>query len=117
MMFSKYISKITNTIGTVNYLQQRSRKAQQQQYSRRLSKQLFYDEGYDVVDVDPGTINKMDIDLSVNGSRKNSLIDDFVPNSQIILSEAIAKLRHKLLCYALVYCFLLFLIFGFPWKF
>lgn len=105
MMFSKYISKITNTIGTVNYLQQRSRKPQFSQ-SRRSSKhnsQLLYDDGYDVVDVDPDTINKMDIDLSVNGSRKGSLIDDFVPNSQIILSAAIARLRATLFCYSLVH--------------
>lgn len=104
MMFSKYISKITNTIGTVNYLQQKSKKAQQQQFSqsRRSSKQLLYDDGYDVVDVDPDTINRMDIDLSINGSRKNSLIDDFAPSSQIILSAAIAKLRNTLFCYELV---------------
>ncbi|XP_031622968.1 tyrosine-protein phosphatase corkscrew isoform X2 [Contarinia nasturtii] len=101
MMFSKYISKITNTIGTVNYLQQKSRKPHFSQ-SRRASKhnsQLLYDDGYDVVDVDPDTINRMDIDLSVNGSRKGSLIDDFVPNSQIILSAAIARLRATLFCY------------------
>lgn len=115
MMFSKYISKITNTIGTVNYLQQKSRKSQQNQYShsRRPSKQsskLLFDDGYDVVDVDPESINKMDIDISINGSRKNSLIDDFIPNSQIILSDAIARLRNKLLCYALVYSFYLYFV-------
>lgn len=102
MMFSKYISKITNTIGTVNYLQQKSRKAQFPQ-SRRSSKQLLYDDGLDVEDVDPNTNNnRMDIDVSINGSRKNSLIDDFVPTSQIILSAAIAKLRNTLFCYELV---------------
>lgn len=102
MMFSKYISKITNTIGTVNYLQQKSKKAQQQQYSRRSSKQLLYDDGYDVDNVDSDTINHMDIDLSINGSRKNSLLDEFPPSSQIILSAAIAKLRNTLFCYELV---------------
>lgn len=111
-MFSKYISKITNTIGTVNYLQQKSRKAHPQySASRRSSKQssqLLYDDGYDVCDVDPDAINRMDIDLSINGSRKNSLIDDFVPNSQIILSAAIAKLRATLFCYPLVFTFVLF---------
>lgn len=106
MMFSKYISKITNTIGTVNYLQQKTKKAHQHSQSRRSSKQLLYDDGYDVVDVDPDTINNMDIDLSINGSRKNSLNDDFLPNSQIILSAAIAKLRNTLFYYELVlYCF------------
>lgn len=107
MMFSKYISKITNTIGTVNYLQQKSRKAQQHQYSqsRRSSKQLLYDDGYDVVNADPDAINNMDIDLSINGSRKNSLNDNFLPNSQIILSAAIAKLRNTLFYYELVFLF------------
>lgn len=115
MMFSKYISKITNTIGTVNYLQQKSKKAQQQQFSqsRRSSKQLLYDDGYDVVDVDPDTINRMDIDLSINGSRKNSLNGDFEPNSQIILSAAIAKLRNTLFCYELVNKHIFFHIFFF----
>lgn len=116
-MFSKYISKITNTIGTVNYLQQKSRKAHPQySASRRSSKQssqLLYDDGYDVVDVDPDTINKMDIDLSINGSRKGSLIDDFVPNSQIILSAAIAKLRATLFCYELVFFNIFFSCFCF----
>lgn len=105
-MFSKYISKITNTIGTVNYLQQKSKKAQQHQYSRRPSKQLLYDDGYDVDYVDPDTINPMDIDVSINGSRKNSILDDFAPSSQIILSAAIAKLRNTLFCYELVDIFL-----------
>lgn len=114
MMFSKYISKITNTIGTVNYLQQKSRKSQQQEYSdsRRSSKastQLLFDGGYDVEYIDPDTINRMDIDLSFNGSRKNSLNDDFAPHSQIILSEAIAKLRNTLFCYSLVPICILFI--------
>lgn len=112
MMFSKYISKVTNTIGTVNYLQQKSKKSQQQQqqqqqysHSRRSSKQnsqLLYDDGYDVDYVDPDSINKMDIDLSINGSRRSSMFDDFLPNSQVILSTAIAKLRSTLFCYPLV---------------
>lgn len=100
MMFSKYISKITNTIGTVNYLQQKSKKSQQQ-YPRHKS-QLLYDDGYDVDYVDPDTINHMDIDLSINGCRKNSILVDFAPSSQIILSAAIAKLRNTLFCYELV---------------
>lgn len=115
MMFSKYISKITNTIGTVNYLQQKSRKANPQYTAtRRSSKhntQLLYDDGYDVCDVDPDTIHKMDIDLSINGSRKNSLNEDFVPNSQIILSAAIAKLRATLFCYPLVFSHFFYFIF------
>lgn len=100
MMFQKYISKITNTIGTVNYLQQKSKKPHSQ--SRRASKQLLFDDGYDVAEVDPTTINKMDIDLSINGSRKNSMFDEFPPSTQIILSAAIAKLRNTLLYYPLV---------------
>lgn len=90
----------------MNYLQQKSKKAQQQfTPSRRSSKhgsQLLYDDGYDVDNVDPDTINHMDIDLSINGSRKNSLFDDFEPSTQIILSAAIAKLRNTLFCYSLV---------------
>lgn len=121
-MFSKYISKITNTIGTVNYLQQKSRKSQQQEYSdsRRSSKastQLLFDGGYDVEYIDPDTINRMDIDLSFNGSRKNSLNDDFAPHSQIILSEAIAKLRNTLFCYSLVPICILFIWFWFGFCF
>lgn len=103
MMFQKYISKITNTIGTVNYLQQKSKKSPPNSHSRRSSKQLLFDDGYDVAEVDPSTINKMDIDCSINGSRKNSLLDEFPPSTQIILSAAIAKLRNTLLFYPLVH--------------
>lgn len=104
IMFSKYIAKITNTIGTVNYLQQKSRKSHQHSQSRRSSKQkqLLYDDGYDVDDVDPEAINNMEIDLTINGSRKSSLIDDYPANTQIILSAAIARLRNTLFCYPLV---------------
>lgn len=121
-MFQKYINKISNTIGTVNYLQQKSRKP----HSRRSSKnrQLLFDDGYDVTDVDPNTINKMEIDLSINGSRKGSLSDDYYQpnNTQIILSAAVAKLRNTLFYHSLVFlfhffCFVLFLSVFQWWKF
>lgn len=102
MMFQKYISKISNTIGTVNYLQHKSKNSSTHQSSRRSSRQLLYDDGYDVTDIDPNTINKMEIDLSVYGSRKNSLAEEFEPSTQIILSDAIAKLRNTLFFYPLV---------------
>lgn len=104
-MFQKYISKIQNTIGTVSYLQQKSRKSHQHSQSRRTSKQLLYDDGYDVAEVDPDTINKMEIDLSINGSRKNSFADEYSSSNttQIILSAAIAKLRNTLFYYPLVF--------------
>lgn len=104
MMFSKYISKITNTIGTVNYLQQKSKKnSEQQQYShlRRSSKQISSDNGLDLEDDNSETNNNhIDIDLSINRGR--SLIDKFPTESQIILTAAIAKLRNTLFAYELV---------------
>lgn len=105
MSFKKYILKITNTIGTVNYLQKTSRKPRPTQ-SRRSSKhhQLLFDDGYDVAEVDPNTINKMDIDLSINGSRKGSLSDDYYSSdTQIILSAAVAKLWSTLYHHSLVF--------------
>lgn len=93
-MFQKYISKISNTIGTVNYLQQKTRKSSQPQLrSRQSSKHtLLYDDGYDVVEVD----------VSANASRKSSLNEELFPSTQTILSEAVAKLRNTLLFYPLV---------------
>lgn len=119
MSFKKYISKISNTIGTVNYLQQKSRKPRPSQ-SRRSSKnhQLLYDDGYDVADIDPNTINKMDIDLSINGSRKGSLSDDYhSSDTQIILSAAVAKLRSTLFHHSLVfYLAFVFVFFSLPFA-
>lgn len=106
MMFKKYINKISNTIGTVNYLSQKTKD----NHLRRSSKyhQNFYDDGYDCCDIDPSTIQHMDIDLSINGSRKNSMVDDYSDNEQIILSEAVAKLRIMLFIYPLVFSFIIF---------
>lgn len=103
-MFSRYISKITNTIGTVNYLQQKSKKnCEQQHYShlRQSSKQISNDDDSDVEDDDSETNNNhIDIDLSHNRGR--TLIDNFATESQIILTAAIAKLRNTLFAYELV---------------
>lgn len=104
-MFKKYITKISNTIGTVNYLQQKTKENHQQHRHRKYSRshKHLFDDGYDV-DVDYDSTNQFDIDLSANGSRKGSVfVDDFVPNEQIILSEAIAHLRNTLLFYPLVF--------------
>lgn len=91
-MFQKYISKISNTIGTVNYLQNKTRKSSQphQLRSRQSSKQLLYDDGYDVVEV---------VDPLENASRKSSLNEELFPSTQIILPETVAKLRNTLLLY------------------
>lgn len=114
MMFKKYISKISNTIGTVNYLQQKTIEKKHRVPSRH---QSMFDDGYDVVDVDPSTINKMEIDISASGSRRQSMLDAFPENAQIILSAAIAKLRNTLFYYPLVYtfsvCYLLYSLFIF----
>lgn len=98
MMFKKYMSKISNTIGTVNYLQHKAKE------SRRGTRHL-YDDGYDVQDIDPSTINKMDIDLSVHGSRRGSVLGGLPANAQIVLSAAMANLRNTLLFYPLVFLF------------
>lgn len=105
MMFKKYISKISNTIGTVNYLQQKTIEKKH----RSTRHQSLFDDGYDVVDVDPSTINKMEIDLSASGSRRHSMLDSFPENAQIVLSAAIAKLRNTLFFYPLVLHFISFL--------
>lgn len=95
MMFKKYMSKISNTINTVNYLQH---KAKENHHKRHL-----YDDGYDVQDIDPSTINRMDIDLSINGrSRRASVLSGLPANAQIVLSAAMANLRKTLLYYPLV---------------
>lgn len=98
MMFKKYMSKISNTIGTVNYLQNKAKE------NRHQSKRQLYDDGYDVQDIDPATINRMDIDTSVRGqSRRASTVLGGLPaNAQIVLSNAMAKLRNTLLHYPLV---------------
>lgn len=95
MMFQKYISKISNTIGTVNYLQHKTRKSSQpHSRSRQSSKHtLLYDDGYDVDNVD----------LSANASRKSSLNEELFPSTQTILPEAVAKFRNTLLFYPLVF--------------
>lgn len=105
MMFKKYISKISNTIGTVNYLQQKTIEKKH----RTTRHHSMFDDGYDVVDVDPSTINKMEIDISASGSRRQSMLDSFPENAQIILSAAIAKLRNTLFFYPLVYMLLFYL--------
>lgn len=94
-MFHKYISKISNTIGTVNYLQQKTRKSSHphQIRSRQSSKQLLYDDGYDVVDAN----------VSPNASRKSSVNEELVSCAQTILSESVARLRTTLLFYPLVF--------------
>lgn len=106
-MFKKYISKISNTIGTVNYLQQKTIEKKH----RSGRHQSMFDDGYDVVDIDPSTTNKMEIDISAGGSRRHSMLDSFPENAQIILSAAIAKLRNTLFFYPLVYYYNLFLNF------
>lgn len=92
------MSKISNTIGTVNYLQNKAKE------NRHQSKRQLYDDGYDVQDIDPATINRMDIDTSVRGqSRRASTVLGGLPaNAQIVLSNAMAKLRNTLLHYPLV---------------
>lgn len=95
MMFKKYMSKISNTINTVNYLQH---KAKENHHKRHL-----YDDGYDVQDIDPSTINRMEIDVSINGrSRRASVLSGLPANAQIVLSAAMANLRKTLLYYPLV---------------
>lgn len=102
-MFKKYISKISNTIGTVNYLQQKTKDKPNRRSSH--CKNRLFDDGYDVVDVDPATVSQMEIDLSASGSRKNSMLDEFPEHTQIILSAAIAKLRNTLFFYPLVFSY------------
>lgn len=104
MMFKKYISKISNTIGTVNYLSQKTKEKHRR--ASHYHNQHFFDDGYDVEDVDPSSVHQMDIDVSANGSRKGSMIDDDLQESeQIILSAAVAKLRNMLFIYPLVFSF------------
>lgn len=95
MMFHKYISKISNTIGTVNYLQQKTKKSSHPHHlrSRQSSKQLLYDDGYDVVDAN----------ASASASRKSSVNEELFSSTQTILSEAVAKLRNTLVFYPLVF--------------
>lgn len=102
IMFSKYVSKITNTIGTVNYLQQKSKKGSEKQYShwRNSSKQNIFDDGLDVYVDNETNNNHINTDLSTN---QNRILNHCTSNdSQIILTAAIAKLRNTLLQYELV---------------
>lgn len=107
MMFSKYISKITNTIGTVNYLQRKSRDCSKQEQCSHLQQsskhcaQLFDDERLiEKTNGNETNNNNANIALPNNGNR--TLIDNFAIESQIILTAAIAKLRNTLFCYELV---------------
>lgn len=101
-MFSKYVSKITNTIGAINYIQQKSKKDSEKQYShwQHSPKQKFYDEGLDViVDNEPNN-NHINCDSTTSHSRirtHSTLIE-----SQLILAAAIEKLRNTLFRYELV---------------
>lgn len=103
-MFSKYVSKITNTIGAINYIQQKSKKdSEKQQYShwQHSPKQKFYDEGLDViVDNEPNN-NHINCDLSTNYSRTHTQSPTSI-ESQLILTAAIEKLRNTLFRYELV---------------
>lgn len=94
MMFKKYMSKISNTINTVNYLQHKAKENRHKRY--------LYDDGYDVEEIDPATINRMDVDLSIHGSRRASMLTGLPPNAQIVLSAAMANLRNTLFFYPLV---------------
>lgn len=96
-MFAKYVSKITNTIGTINYLQQKSRRnSEQQLYLQNSSKHLF--DGLATKDDD----NNNNIDTNLSSKRNQILIDSFAIESRIILTAAIAKLRNTLFAYELV---------------
>lgn len=102
-MFSKYVSKITNTIGAINYIQQqKSKKDNEKQYShwQHSPKQKFFDEGLDViVDNEPNN-NYINCDLSTSHSRMHT--HSTSPESQLILEAAIEKLRNTLFRYELV---------------
>lgn len=103
IMFSKYVSKITNTIGTINYIQQKSKKSSEKQYShwRNSPKKHFYDDGLDVDGVDDETNNNhINYDLSTNPSQ--ILTDCSTTESQIIPTTAIAKFQNTLFVYELV---------------
>lgn len=100
-MFSKYVSKITNTIGTVNYLQQKSKKGSERLRTsqwRNSSKHNIYDGGLDVCsELDNGTNNNnhINIDLSTNPNR---ILNHYSSTE----SEIILKLRNTLFRYELV---------------
>lgn len=118
MMFKKYMSKISNTIGTVNYLQHKAKE------NRQHSKRHLYDDGYDVQDIDPAAMqqyeynrshshsdsnnnnSKMDVDAAMRGPsrRASSVLGGLSANNsqQIVLSNAMANLRNTLLHYPLV---------------
>lgn len=97
------MSKITNTIGTINYIQQKSKKSseKQQSHRRNSSKRIFYDGGLDVDVVDNETNNNhINIDLSTKPCQKPT--DYFTTESQIIPTAVNAKLQNTLVSYELV---------------
>lgn len=102
-MFSKYVSKITNTIGTINYLQQKSRQNYEQQvYLQNSSEQHLRDDGSVVLN-DGKEMNNNFINNDLSSKRSQIPIDDFAIESDNILTAAIAKLRHTLFAYELVW--------------
>lgn len=102
-MFSKYVSKITNTIGAINYIQQKSKKDNEKQclHWQHSPKQRFFDDGLDViVEKKPNNENHTNYDLSTNHCRihKHSPPSE----SQLILAAALEELRNTLFQYELV---------------
>lgn len=92
-MFAKYVSKLTNTIGTINYLQKKSRRnGEQQWYIKNSSKPVF----------DDSTVRDNNIDTVLTSKRSQVLIHNFATESRIILSASIAKLRYTLFANELV---------------
>ena len=97
MVFRKYIKKISNAVGTVNYLQNQTKERQKSLQYR------LYDGGYDCVDYVPAMVPDMDSDGSAGSSSEQ----------HFVLSSAMAELRNTLFFYPLVFrlvcCFLLLL--------
>lgn len=93
MMFSKYISKITNTIGTINYLKQTS---------KRNSEVQLYLRNALVVEDDDNETNNNHIDIDLSSKRNHLLMNNFPIESQIISTAAVAKLRNTLFTHELV---------------
>lgn len=92
MMFSKYVSKITNTIGTINYLQHKSSTNNEQQLYLQNSPR----------DDDGKETNNNSINSDLSSKRSQILIDNCTIESKIILTAAIAKLRNTFFAYELV---------------
>lgn len=101
-MFSKYVSKITNTIGAINYIQQKSKKDSEKQFShwQHSPKQKFYDEGLDVIVENEPNNNHINYNSSTSHSQIHTHSSS--PESQLILLAAIEKLRNTLFRYELV---------------